>query len=86
MGFFVRWQHSSRWNHSALVVFQHINQLTGVLILAAFSSKRRNRELLWEAVMPPPAEGETEMLGLSMSSWSRPGWSLARQESVQSRR
>ena len=76
VGFFVRWQHSSRWNHSALVVFQHINQLTGVLILAAFSSKRRNRELLWEAVMPPPAEGETEMLGLSMS----------RQESVQSRR
>jgi len=37
---------SKNWNHPAIQFFQHLNQLTGVMILTAFVSKRKNRELV----------------------------------------
>ena len=48
LGFFISWKDKTNWNHGAIVFFQHLNQLTGVMILVAFVAKPRNRELVLE--------------------------------------
>jgi len=45
VGFFIHWFDSKNWDHPAVTFFQHLNQLTGVMMLATFVSKRKNREL-----------------------------------------
>jgi len=52
VGFFIHWFDSKNWDHPAVTFFQHLNQLTGVMILAAFVSKRKNRELVQEMLLP----------------------------------
>jgi len=51
VGFFIHWFDSKNWNHPAVTFFQHLNQLTGVMILAAFVSKRKNRELVQDMLL-----------------------------------
>lgn len=58
VGFFIHWFDSRNWNHPAVTFFQHLNQLTGVMILAAFVSKRKNRELVQDMLLPDQREDE----------------------------
>jgi len=58
IGFFIHWFDSENWDHPAVTFFQHLNQLTGVMILAAFVSKRKNRELVQDMLLPEQGEVE----------------------------
>jgi len=80
VGFFIHWLDSKNWNHPAIQFFQHLNQLTGVMILTAFVSKRKNRELVQDMVLP--RQGEADFPSMSTNETN---FSTTRQSSVVSR-
>jgi len=75
VGFFIQWFDNKNWDHPAVTIFQHLNQLTGVMILAAFVSKRKNRELVREMFLPvsdtDPGSGEFPSGSTTETNFSR---------------
>ena len=61
VGFFIKWQDNTNWDHPVLSFFEHVNQATGLLILAAFLAKRNNRELVRELLVHGKEYDQTEM-------------------------